>query len=95
MDSVRGLDCRCGIRLDKATLYFGCKGRGMLLSTEGALHVSIDYYDAMWSGHLELEVSIVRHRIESSECGLFEQCMIATAEGDDVKDQVFASEVVR
>ena len=67
----------------------------MLFSAEGALHVSIDCYDAAWSGHLELEISIVRHRIESSECGSSEQCVIATAEGDDIKDQFFASEIIR
>ena len=66
----------------------------MLLSTEGALRVSIDCYDTTWSGHLEFEISIVRHRIESSKCGLSEQCVIAAAEGDDIKDQVFTSEVV-
>ena len=42
--------------------------------------------DAAWSGHFELEVGVVRHRIESSKCGSFEQCMITTAEGDDVED---------
>ena len=67
----------------------------MFFSTEGALHVSIDCYDPAWSGHLELEISIVWHRIKSSECGSSEQCVIATVEGDDVEDQVFASEVVR
>ena len=56
---------------------------------EGALRVSIDSYDTTWSGHLELEISIVWHRIESSECGSSEQCVIATMEGDDIEDQVF------
>ena len=65
----------------------------MLLSTEGALHVSIDSYDTAGSGHLEFEVGIVRDRIEASEHSSSEQCMIATAEGDDVEDQVFALEV--
>ena len=67
----------------------------MLLSTEGAFHVSIDCYNTACSGHHELEISIVWHCIESSECSSFEQCVIATAEGDDVEDQVFTSEVVR
>ena len=58
----------------------------MLLSMEGALRICIDCYDTARSGHLELEVGIVQHRIESSECGSSEQCMIATAEGDDIKD---------
>ena len=67
----------------------------MLLGTEGAFHVSIDCYDTAWSGHLEFEIGIVRHRIEASKCGLSEQCVIATAEGDDVEAQVFTSKVVR
>ena len=67
----------------------------MLLGTEGAFRVSIDYYDTAWSGHLELEISIVWHRAESSKCDSSQQCVIATAEGDDIKDQVFYSEVVR
>ena len=67
----------------------------MLLGTKGAFRVSINYYDTAWSGHLELEISVVWHRIESSECGLSEQCVIATAEGDDIEDQLLASEVVR
>ena len=58
----------------------------MLLGAEGAFHVSINCYDAAWSGHLELEISIVWHHIESSECGSSEQCVIAAAKGDDVKD---------
>ena len=52
-DSVWGLDCRLSIWLDKATLYFHYEGCGVLLSTEGALHVSIDCYNAAWSWHLE------------------------------------------
>ena len=67
----------------------------MLLGTEGARRVSIDCYDTAWSGHLELEISIVWHRVESSKRSLSEQCMIAAAEGDDIEDQLFVSEVVR
>ena len=81
--------------LDKAALYFRCQGRGVLLSTEGALRVYIDCYDTAWSGHLKFEISIVWHRIESSKCSSSEQCVIATAEGDDIEDQVFALEVVQ
>ena len=61
----------------------------MLLGTEGAFRVSIDCYDAAWSGHLEFEISIVWHRIESSKYSSSEQCVIATAEGDYIEDQVF------
>ena len=58
----------------------------MLLGTEGAFRVSINCYDAVWSGHVELEVSIMRHRIESSKCGSSEQCVIAAAKRDDIED---------
>ena len=58
----------------------------MLLSTEGALRISIDCYDTARPGHLKLEVGIVRHCIELSKCSSSEQCMITTAEGDDVLD---------
>ena len=58
----------------------------MLLHTEGVLCVSIDCYNPTRSGHIELEVGIVRHHIKSSKCGSSEQCMIATAEGDDIED---------
>ena len=58
----------------------------MLLGTEGAFRVSIDCYDIGWSGHLELEISVVWHFIESSECSSPEQCVIATAKRDYVED---------
>ena len=58
----------------------------MLLCLEGAFSIAIDCYDAAWTGHLELEISITRHRVESSECGSSEQCVIATAKWDDIKD---------
>ena len=58
----------------------------MLLRTEGALCVSIDCYNPARSRLLELEVGVVRHRIESGKCGSSEQYVIATAEGDDIED---------
>ena len=67
----------------------------MLLGMEGAFRISIDCYDATWSGHLELEISVVRYHIESSKCGSSKQCVIAAAKGDDVNDSLLASEVVR
>ena len=76
-------------------MYLGCQGRGVLLGTEGALRISIDCYDTARSGHLELKVGIVGHRIATSKCGSSEQCVITTAEGDDVEGQVLALEVVR
>ena len=58
----------------------------MLLHTEGALCVAIDCYNPARSWHLELEVGIMWHCIEFGECGSSEQCVIATAEGDDIED---------
>ena len=94
-DSVRDLGRRIKVLPEEAALCFCCKGSGVLLKTEGAFCVSIDCYDTAWSRHLELEVSVVWYRIESSECSSSEQCMIATAERDDIEDQFFASEIVR
>ena len=51
------------------------------------LRISVDRYYTAWPRHLELEVGIVWHRIELSECGSSEQCMIATAEGEDIEDK--------
>ena len=67
----------------------------MLFCTEGAFRISVDRYDATWTGHLELEVSIVWDHVESSERGSSEQSVVATAEGDDIEDSLFASEVVQ
>ena len=41
-------------RLDEAALYLSCKGRGVLLDMEGALHVSIDCDNIARSGRFEL-----------------------------------------
>ena len=66
----------------------------MLFSTEGALHISIDCDNAMWSGHFKLQISIVRECIKAGESSSFEQCVITTSEGDDVEDQFFTLEIV-
>ena len=58
----------------------------MLLCSEGAFRIAIDCYDAVWTGHLELEIIIVWHSIESSKRGSSEQRVIAAAEGDDIED---------
>ena len=92
---VRRPYCRIEVLPRKAALCFCCQCHGVLLSAEGALRISVDCYDTVWPGHLKLEMGIVWHRIEASKCGSSKRCVIATAEGDDVEDQVFASEVVR
>ena len=58
----------------------------MLFCMEGAFRISIDRYDAAWTGHLELEISIVWYCVESSKRSSSEQCVIAAAEGDDIED---------
>ena len=85
-DSVQEPGRRIEVLLEKAALCFFCESSGVLLGTEGAFCVPIDCYDTAWSGHLELEISIVRHRIESSKHGSSEQCVIAAAKRDDIKD---------
>ena len=67
-------------------MYFRCEGHRMLLHSERAFGVSIDrdYSSRAW--HLELEVCVVRHRIELCKCGSLEQGVIATAERDYIED---------
>ena len=83
------------MRLDEAALYFGCNSHSMILCTEGVFHISIYCYYAAWTGHFMFCTGIEWDRIETSKSGMPHKCMVATVEGDDVKDQVFASEVVR
>ena len=94
-DSVWEPSHRIEVRLKEAALCFCCEGSGVLLGMEGAFHISIDCYDAAWSGHLELKISVVWHRVEARKCGSSKQCAIAAAKGDDVEDQLFASKIVR
>ena len=58
----------------------------MLLGTEGAFRISIDCYDVAWAGHLELEISVVWHFVESSKRYSSEQCVVAATEWGDVED---------
>ena len=60
----------------------------MLFRAERAFCVSIDYCDPprYWHLELELEVCVMRYRIEFCKCGLPEQCVIAAAERDDIED---------
>ena len=67
-------------------MYFRCESRRMLLRSERAFGVSIDRNDSSRAWHLELEVCVVWHYIEFCKCGSSEQCVIATAERDYVKD---------
>ena len=68
--------------------YFVLRRQGLrvLLRSERALGVSIYRNDSARAWHLELEICVVRHRIEFFECGSSEQGVIATAEWDYVED---------
>ena len=67
-------------------MYFCRKGCSVFFCMERAVHISINYYDPVRAWHLELEVCIVWYRIESSECGSSEQCVVTTTERDDIED---------
>ena len=58
----------------------------MLLRLERAFGVSVYRDDSARSWHLELEICVVRHRIEFCKCGSSEQGVIGTAEWDYVED---------
>ena len=58
----------------------------MFLCSERAFSVSVDRDDSSRAWHLELEVCVVRHRVELCKRGTSEQGMIAAAERDYVED---------
>ena len=58
----------------------------MLFCMDGVFCISVYCYDTAWTGHLDLEVSIVWYIVESGKRGSSEQCVIAVAEGDNVED---------
>ena len=58
----------------------------MFLRSEGAFCISVDRNDSTRAWHLELEVCVMRHRVELCERGSSEQGMIATVEWDYVED---------
>ena len=86
LGSVWLFDGRTGELREKATLYLCCESRRVLLRTEGAFGVSVDRNYSSRAWHLELEICVVRHRIELCECGSSEQGVIATAKRDYIKD---------
>ena len=85
LDGVRVFNHRTGGLPEEAALCFCCEGRSVLLRAERALCVPV-CDDPPRSWHLELEVCIMRYRIESCKCGSPELCMITTAEHDYIKD---------
>ena len=67
-------------------MYFRRQGHRVLLDSKRAFDVSIDRNESSRARHLELEICVVRHRIELCKCGMSEQGMIAAAERDYVED---------
>ena len=67
-------------------MYFRSKGSRVLLRSDGAFGVFVDrnYSSTAWL--LELEICVVRHRIELCKCGAPEQGVIATAKRDYIED---------
>ena len=86
LDGVRSFSGQTRELPGEAALNFCCKGRHVLLRSEGAFGVSIDRNYSSRAWHLELKVCVMRYRIELSECGSPEQCMITTAKRDYVED---------
>ena len=58
----------------------------MFLRSERTFNVSVDRDDSSRAWHLELEVYVVRHRVELCKRGPSEQSMIAAAERNYVED---------
>ena len=58
----------------------------MFLRSERTFSVSVDRDDSSRASHLELEVCVVRHRVELCKRSTSEQGMIAAAEWDYVED---------
>lgn len=58
----------------------------MFLHSERAFSVFVDRDDSSRAWHLELEVCVVRHRVELCERGTTEQSMVAAAERNYVED---------
>ena len=67
-------------------MYFHREGRRMLLRSKRAFGVSVDRDDSSRAWHLELEVCVVRHRVELCKRGPSEQSMIAATERNYVED---------
>lgn len=74
---------RLEVRLQGAAHCFYCYGGGVLVAAGGKVGLALNRDDAAWTGHLELTVGVMWHRVKSSERGSSEQCLIITAEGDD------------
>ena len=73
------------LSLVRAPLVCGCQGSLTLFGVQRLLDISVHCNDAMWTGHLECEGSVVWYCIKASESFVSEQCLIATLERSDVE----------
>ena len=64
---VRGLNDLSNALVGEAVLVCGCQGSRTLFGAQGSLNISIYYNDAMWTGHLKHEGSVMRYCIKASE----------------------------
>ena len=64
---VRSLDDLSNALVGEAVLVCGCQGSHTLFRVQGSLNISIYYNDAMWTGHLKREGSVVRYCVKASE----------------------------
>ena len=64
---VRGLDGLSNALVGEAVLVCGCQGRYTLFGAQRSLNSSVHYNDAMWTGHLKCEGSVMRYCIKASE----------------------------
>ena len=86
LDGVRKPGRLLEVRLQGAARCFCCYGSDVFVGAEGRFGLAMNHDDAAWTGHFELTVGIMWHRIESSERGSSEECLVITAEGDDFED---------
>ena len=70
----------------EASLYFRRQGHCVLLRLERVFGVSTYRNDSARTWHLELEVCVMRYRVELCKRGSSEQGVIAAAEWDYVED---------
>ena len=64
---VRGLDDLSNALVGEAVLVCGCQGSCALFGAHRSLNISIYYNDAMWTGHLKREGSVMRYCIKATK----------------------------
>ena len=64
---VSSLDDPSNALVGEAVLVCGCQGSRTLFGAQGSLNISIYCNDAMWTGHLKREGSVMQYYIKASE----------------------------